>query len=333
MEGQGRSDGELAAGVARDLAALLVDNPRQHAEERAGGGAGLGRRDPGERGDHDGARFRLPPGVDDRAFLFADQGVIPHPGLGVDGLADGTEQAERIEAVAKDVIVAPAHEGADGGGGRVEDGQPVAVDHLPEAIGLRAGWGALVEEDGRAVREQAVDDVAVAGDPADVGRAEIAVGLLEVEDVVRAELRPEQVARGGVQHALGFAGGAGGVEDEERVLGVEGLCVVVVRARLPRPPPPGVAALDHVDGVAAALDDEHRLHVGVAATALVDVGLELDDLAAAPAAVGGDDERAWQSLMRSLIASALKPPKMTVWTAPMRAQASMAIIASGIIGR
>ena len=39
------------------------------------------------------------------------------------------------------------------------------------------------------------------------------------------------------------------------------------------------------------------------------------------------------SLLRSATASALKPPKITEWTAPMRAQASMAIAASGVSGR
>ncbi len=42
---------------------------------------------------------------------------------------------------------------------------------------------------------------------------------------------------------------------------------------------------------------------------------------------------AWQSLMRSFTASGEKPPKITVWIAPTRAQASIAIMASGIIGR
>jgi hypothetical protein len=39
------------------------------------------------------------------------------------------------------------------------------------------------------------------------------------------------------------------------------------------------------------------------------------------------------SFMRSRSASAEKPPNTTLWVAPMRAQASMAIAASGIIGR
>ena len=37
--------------------------------------------------------------------------------------------------------------------------------------------------------------------------------------------------------------------------------------------------------------------------------------------------------MRSLRASAEKPPKTTLWMAPMRAQASMEMASSGIMGR
>ncbi len=37
--------------------------------------------------------------------------------------------------------------------------------------------------------------------------------------------------------------------------------------------------------------------------------------------------------MRSLTASAEKPPKTTLWGAPIRAQASIATRTSGIIGR
>ena len=40
-----------------------------------------------------------------------------------------------------------------------------------------------------------------------------------------------------------------------------------------------------------------------------------------------------ESLMRPASASALNPPNTTEWIAPMRAQASMAMGSSGIIGR
>ena len=40
-----------------------------------------------------------------------------------------------------------------------------------------------------------------------------------------------------------------------------------------------------------------------------------------------------QSAMRSAIDCGAKPPNTTMWIAPMRAQASIATTASGIIGR
>ena len=40
-----------------------------------------------------------------------------------------------------------------------------------------------------------------------------------------------------------------------------------------------------------------------------------------------------ENSMRSRTDSGLKPPKTTLWGAPMRAQASMATTTSGIIGR
>ena len=42
---------------------------------------------------------------------------------------------------------------------------------------------------------------------------------------------------------------------------------------------------------------------------------------------------AWEKSIRSATDSALKPPKTTLWTAPMRAQANIATTTSGIIGR
>ena len=59
------------------------------------------------------------------------------------------------------------------------------------------------------------------GDPADVGRAPEDVGRLVVEHPLHGEHRPQQVAAGGVLHALGLAGRARGVEDEQRMLGVD----------------------------------------------------------------------------------------------------------------
>jgi hypothetical protein len=46
------------------------------------------------QGEHDAAGFGLPPGIDDRAALFADHLEVPFPGFGVDRLADAAQQAQ-----------------------------------------------------------------------------------------------------------------------------------------------------------------------------------------------------------------------------------------------
>src|SRR3546814_11598567 len=78
-----------------------------------------------------------------------------------------------------------------------------------------------------------LDDVAVAGHPAHVGGAPEDVVFLEVEHRLVGVGAEHQVAARGVQHALGLAGGPGGVEDEqrseERRLGRE--CVSTCRSR------------------------------------------------------------------------------------------------------
>ncbi len=110
-----------------------------------------------------------------------------------------------------------------GGGGGVEDRDLVLLDDLPPAALVRGVGGALVDHLGRAVGQRPVDDVGVAGDPADVGGAPVDVGLgvHVVDDRVRVG-RLGEVAAGRVEDALGLPGGARRVEDEQRVLAVVG---------------------------------------------------------------------------------------------------------------
>ena len=101
---------------------------------------------------------------------------------GLIGSPTEPSRRRRRQVVLRRPVGAPAHEGADGGRRGVEDRDAVALDDLPEAILLRPVGRAFVHHDGRAVGERAVDDVAVAGDPADVGGAPVDVLVLEVED-------------------------------------------------------------------------------------------------------------------------------------------------------
>ena len=113
---------------------------------------------------------------------------------------------------------------------------------------------------------------------------------MQVEDVPVGERHLREVAAARVQDAFGLAGRAGGVENEERVLGVEGFGLVLRLDGGELLVPPEVAALRPGDLVVAALDHEH---IGdgrrVSGEGAVDGRLEREHLALAPAAVGRHD--------------------------------------------
>ncbi len=183
---------------------------------------------------------------------------------------------------------APAHEGADGRGRGVEDGDAVALDDLPEAILLRPVGRAFVHQHGGAVRERSVDDVAVAGDPADVGRAPVDVVLLEVEDPLGRGVAAGEIAAGRVDDALRLPGRARRVEDVEHVLRVHRLGLAVVGRLVHDLVVPVVAARLHVHAQVggAAFHDDDRRDRRRGFERLVGHLLERHDAAAAIAAVG-----------------------------------------------
>ncbi len=142
----------------------------------------------------------------------------------------------------------------------------------------------------RAVGERTVDDVAVAGDPADIRRAPVDVVVVIVEHVLVGHRGEHQVAAGGVQYPLRLAGRTGGIEDEQRILGahldrradVADLGEFVLQ--------PHVAAVHPADLAAGAADHQHLLAARRLGQCLVGIGLQRNDLATPHAFVGGDDE-------------------------------------------
>src|SRR5690606_21720517 len=165
----------------------------------------------------------LPPGIHHRAAPVADDFEVPAPGFRIDRLADAAEQAQRLARGLAHPLVALAHQRADRGRRGVELGDLMAVHDLPEARTVGPGRHALEHQRSGAVGQRAVDDVAVPGDPADIGGAPPYVVLAQVEAQLVRVRAVHQVAAGGVQHALGLAGAAGGVEDEQRILRVHAL--------------------------------------------------------------------------------------------------------------
>ncbi|MCY1293976.1 hypothetical protein D9M70_432540 [compost metagenome] len=166
----------------------------------------------------------------------------------------------------------------------------MARDHVPEAAGIRISRHAFEHHLRGAGGQRSVGDVGVAGDPADVGGTPEQVVWLDVEGPLHRHQRPQQIAAGAVLHALGLAGGTGGVEHEQRVLGADRFGFAGVGLVGADVVEPAVAALGPADIAAGAAVDDHVFD-GLAAAQrqrIVGDGLQRQRLAAAHLLVGGD---------------------------------------------
>ena len=279
---------EPAALTLLDRIAGRIDDLGADAGQRQRATARLGGRATGQRAHHDAARLGLPPGVHDRAPRAADHLVVPHPGLGIDPLADGAQQPQAREIATLDVLHAPLHERADGGGSGVEDRRLLLLDDFPEAALVRGVGRPFIDQNARAGGQGAVGHVAVPRDPAAVGGAPEEVVVAQVKHPLRRGLCPEQVAGGRVLDALRLSGRAAGVEDEERRLRIHGDRRRVGGHAGDEVVPPDVAARHHVHGLAGPLEHDHVLHGRRFLQRLIDVFLEGQSRSTPPAAVGGD---------------------------------------------
>lgn len=226
--------------------------------------------------------------VDNVCVLLADGLVVPLPDLGGNGLTDRAKDSERLHLVL-DVLVASALQKSERGRSDVELCDIVLRADLPVSAEIRVCGSALEDDSGDAEDERSVDDVGVAGDPAHVATAEEDVGVVDVEDVLAGHGGAQKVAGGRVHDTLGLAGGARGVEQEERVLGVHGLGRVVGGPLLGLLVPPQIATLSERHIGASALVDQAVLDVRALLESIVDNLLGANGLAAALALVGGDD--------------------------------------------
>src|SRR3954453_12917760 len=121
-----------------------------------------------------------------------------------------------------DPFVPPADESADRGRCGVKNVDPMILDEFPKPIGLRPVRRSFVHERGGAVGEWTVDDVTMAGYPADIGGAPVDVVLPQIEHVFGGRINPDQLATGRVQNPFRFAGRSTGVKNVKRVLAIEG---------------------------------------------------------------------------------------------------------------
>jgi hypothetical protein len=226
--------------------------------------------------------------VDNVGVLLANDLVVPLPHLCGNGLTDRSKNSEVLHVVL-DVLVAGALQQSERGRGDVELCDVVLCADLPVSAEIGVCGSALEDDSGNTENERSVHDVGVTGDPAHVATAEEDVRVVDVEHVLAGHGGAQQVAGGRVHYTLGLTGGAGCVEQEERVLRVHGLGRVVRGPLLGLLVPPEIAALGERHLGAGTLVHQAVGDIRALLERIVHNLLGANGLAATLALVGGDD--------------------------------------------
>ncbi len=281
---------QIAFGRALQQVAEVIHQARHHTEERPRGRARLECGGARQWADEDAAGLGLPPGVDDGATRFADRLVVPVPRFGIDRLTDRTQQAQARTIGAFDRGGAFGHHRADGGRRGVENVHLVLVDDLGDTRDVRVVGHPFVHQRGRAVGQRAVDDVAVPGDPADVGGTPEDLARPVVEYPLVGQRHIQQVARAGMQDTFWLAGGARRIKDEQGLFRPHFLRRADFAGDVHQFVVPDVAMLVPLDIAAGATHNDDLLHAAGSGVGqrLIDVFLERHLLAATQPFVGGD---------------------------------------------
>jgi hypothetical protein len=165
----------------------------------------------------------------------------------------------------------------------------VALEHRPEAVRLRIVGRALEEHRG-AAGEQGAADQHGPHEPAEIGDPEEPVALAQVEQIGEVVRILDRKAAVGEHGALGPAGGARRVDDQARMIGLDGQRRALRRLLRHQLVPPEIAVVlpRHV-ALAPAVHD-HVLHAGRGAHRVVRSALERHRLAAPGEGVRGDEQ-------------------------------------------
>ncbi len=189
------------------------------------------------------------------------------------------------------VLRAPLHVRTDRRRRRVQDRRLVPLDDRPPPVLVGEVRRALVHHRRRAVAQRAVHDVAVPGDPADVGRAPVHVLVaLQVEDVVVRRRRADEVAGGRVDDPLRLRGRAARVHEEQQILAVHRLARAVVAHVRDELLPAVVATVPHRHVAAGAAEDDRAANRLRRLQRLVGDALQRNRRAAAPCLVLRDED-------------------------------------------
>mmetsp|Transcript_27214 Transcript_27214/g.49756 ORF Transcript_27214/g.49756 Transcript_27214/m.49756 type:complete len:380 (-) Transcript_27214:71-1210(-) len=180
------------------------------------------------------------------------------------------------------------HQRADRGGSGVELRHFVLFADLPEAAGVGIGGHAFEHERRGPVGKRAVNDIAVAGDPAHIRSAPEHVPILVIKDNFVGHGGVNEIAARAVDNPFGLTGGAGGVEDEERIFGGHFLGRAILCGLGGGLVQPDIKTVAPGNLLAGALDHQTFRGVDHVDQRLVHVVLEVGHPAPARGTIGSD---------------------------------------------
>ena len=171
----------------------------------------------------------------------------------------------------------------------------IVLDHPPEGARVRrADRLALIKDAGAAVHQRRVDNVGMADDPADVGAGPEGLARLDAVDRRHRPFERDDIAADVAHDALRHAGGAGGIENIERIGRGEIGAGRALSRRLrgvDQRRPVVVARLVHARLDLRALEDDAGSRLaGREADGEIEQRLVFDDTAGLDAAARGQDD-------------------------------------------
>ena len=184
-------------------------------------------------------------------------------------------------------LYSPLHERTDCGWRRIEDRDAVLLDDRPESVVRRVVGHPLIHDLSGAIEKRSVHDVAVAGDPADVGGAPVHVfsGMM-IEDVLEGVRHLREIPTRGVHDAFGLAGSARCVQQEQQLLGVHRFSNTRAACLRHQFVVPVVTARLHRYFVAAAANNHNVFDTWRGFERSIRMGLQRKHLTTAPTTIG-----------------------------------------------
>ena len=237
------------------------------------------------------AGLGLPPVVNHRDAQLVGS---PQIGVGIQALAGLEQIAQRRQIVAADVqtVGVLLADGANRGGRAEQHLDAVLGSHPPERTRIGgADRLAFIEHGGGTGQQRSVHDVGVADHPPDVGGRPEHIAGGDVVDVAHRPQQRHRMAAVVADDALGLPGGAGGVEDIERI-GRRHRHRIRRRCPDHEVVPVHVAPCHQVAAVPVALDDHARIGLMLGQLQrVIEHRFVLDDAGRFDAARRGDDHR------------------------------------------